>query len=78
MKAYEIMKKQKVGTPKNPSLGQLYYEPYTKTMRVWTGKGWRETNAAQMASMIGKFGSLAKWIDFERCRDVKLLNDGVI
>ena len=72
MKAYEMMKKQRNGSPVNPRLGQLWNEPYTQTLRVWDGKKWRETGAKEMAAMIKKHGSLAKWLEAES-KEGKLL-----
>ena len=28
------------GPPKNPRIGQLYYDSMTETMRKWNGKDW--------------------------------------
>jgi hypothetical protein len=62
MKAYEIMKKQHKGSPRNPRLGQIWFEPYTATMRVWNGRHWQETSGKEIKAKKREHGTIANWI----------------
>ena len=65
MKSYQMLQKQTTGSPRNPKIGQLWHEPFTRTMRVWNGKLWRETTGKEIAEMLSKHGSMGAWMRAE-------------
>ena len=40
------------GRPLNPRLGQLWFEPASRSMRKWDGKKWAEINRKQLAEAV--------------------------
>lgn len=61
-----MVRRGKIDRPKNPRIGVLWNEPYTKTLRIWNGKGWQETSPKEIKAMIDKHGSLSKWMKVEQ------------
>jgi hypothetical protein len=49
--------------PAKPTLGQLYHDAYTGSLRAWNGKRWEEISVAQMTEWIGTHGSLTKYYE---------------
>jgi len=38
--------------PSNPAIGQLYYEPVSRTMRKWDGQKWAELSKEQVGQAV--------------------------